>query len=595
MNKTTNRLAVVVILFLIAASCHNAIDRQLDEIEWKISDNPRSAYEQLSEIPANDLNSKSRQARYALLKSLAMDKSYIDVADDSLIQVAVRYYKNGRADRNRMLALYSLGRVQLNAENRTGAIISLLQAKEIAERLDDRHYFGLITKNMASIYGESQDFETELSLYQESAEAFDSIEEPLYAAYSRLGEAVACLSLGKMDVADSILVCLETYAREGQRIELLCFVLRDQAMIQAMPNMKNPEKVVSLYREMATLGYPASVTSDFGTIALAFEHMGQVDSADYYLSLAENTENTLASSVHICNAKFGILSHRKDFELANEQMKKGIEIHNKIVSSQENHLIANAIRDYREQESLHHASLSRYRLILLFLMIVVAVALLCILVQQVLLHRRQVKEKERVLREKEERIEEDLLQISEITDNLQTARRDCTDLALAVNIALQEKISVVKMFADAYSVIQEEPRVKPSDPYRYLDEDPKKKKAEQLESFLQALESFRHDGSLFLLLEDSVNKFRDNLMARFRESCRMVGSGRPLFNESDYRIIMLLFAGVPDKTIAFLVNMTCGAVRTRKTRYKERIAQFMPEDGELYLQALSFQSPNSGV
>ena len=39
------------------------------------------------------------RAKYALLRSMALDKNYIDVADDSLINVAVEWYsRRGDAD-----------------------------------------------------------------------------------------------------------------------------------------------------------------------------------------------------------------------------------------------------------------------------------------------------------------------------------------------------------------------------------------------------------------------------------------------------------------------------------------------------------------
>ena len=114
----------LILLLLVTVSCRKRIDVLFDEIEQVISVNPSSAYEQLQEIDAENLRPESSRARYALLMSVAMDKSYIDVADDSLVQTAVKYYKSHGSISDRMLAWYSLGRVQRNAGNNASLSIA---------------------------------------------------------------------------------------------------------------------------------------------------------------------------------------------------------------------------------------------------------------------------------------------------------------------------------------------------------------------------------------------------------------------------------------------------------------------------------------
>lgn len=76
---------------LFSLSCDRGINEQLDSIEESLSTDPAAAYEKLTSISSKQRGSKSTQARYALLMSLAMDKNYIDTDNDSLIRVAVHY------------------------------------------------------------------------------------------------------------------------------------------------------------------------------------------------------------------------------------------------------------------------------------------------------------------------------------------------------------------------------------------------------------------------------------------------------------------------------------------------------------------------
>jgi hypothetical protein len=52
----------------------------------------------------------------------------------------------------------------------------------------------------------------------------------------------------------------------------------------------------------------------------------------------------------------------------------------------------------------------------------------------------------------------------------------------------------------------------------------------------------------------------------------------------------LFYAGIPDRAIAFLMDMTCPAVRTRKTRYKERLLQEDISDGVFFVREMAKNS-----
>ena len=168
---------------------------------------------------------------------------------------------------------------------------------------------------------------------------------------------------------------------------------------------------------------------------------------------------------------------------------------------------------------------------------------------------------------------------------MQDEKNTQTEMAKAIKELIGEKIAVVKICADAYETVKNDPRVTPHDPYRYLDEDPTKKKIAEMDRFLKALDDIRKDDSLYSLLEESINKWRKDLMLKLRKACGKMT--RPKFSEDDYRIIMLVYAGIPDRTIAFLMDMTCAAVRTRKTRYKERLVQNDIPNGLFYVQEMT--------
>lgn len=240
------------LLFLsMTVSCRKTLDAKLDRIEREINEDPLSAYEHLSELSSKRINTEAKRAKYALLMSMAKDKSYIDEVDDSLVQIAVRYYQKHNDAYHKMLALYSLGRVQYNANNSTAAIVSFTQAKDLAEELKEHHYHGLIMRNMAELYGDSHDYGMEQTYYQASVESFRAIGEQYYAAHSEVGKARSLIAKGEDKQADSILISLEKYAREIDNSWFLSRILKDRALIQT-----NPRTVIKLYQEAELLGFP---------------------------------------------------------------------------------------------------------------------------------------------------------------------------------------------------------------------------------------------------------------------------------------------------------------------------------------------------
>lgn len=582
--RSCSRLLVPIIFALaLSLSCDRRVNEQLDSIEDSLSTDPACAYEKLTSISTKQLRSKSTQARYALLMSLAMDKNYIDTDNDSLIRVAVNYYQDGRNTSYKMLSFYSLGIVQRNAHKTTAAIVSFLKSEELAAELSDYHYLGLVYKNMAALYRKCHDVDQELRYFQKSVAAFDKEGASLYSAYSQLEEARAFMARGMFSHADSVYRKVEAYARNNSEI-LLVEVLMDRAINVISSNAQDARLVISLYEEADIIGGIQKETVDYGTIACAYNLLNVPDSVAHYVSMAESVAKTSLDSVHLCNTLAALYTSQGNFRSANEQYVKGVDIHNRIVFNQEYQKMANAISEYNREEANQQSLLARNRLRMLVFLCLFIIALIIIIVLSINLWQRQVSEKNRIINERDRKIEEDIAQIQEIADELRISRTGQSEMSQRINSLIQDKIAIVKMCADAYEAVKNEKKTK--DPFHYLDEDPLQRKTEQMQQFLSALDKFRNDDSLFSLLEDSVNVSHSNIMANLRVVCSKDVMEKPRFEEDDFRMLMLFYAGIPDRTIAFLMDMSFASVRTRKTRYKERLLRSDIKDGPFFVQEL---------
>ncbi len=108
----------IFLLCLLFAGCgHNSeIDRRLDAAERLMLSAPDSSLLILGKIHSGDLSGKEQKARYALLKSMAFDKNYIDTTTFDVLQPAIDYYLDYGTPDERLRTNFYQGRIFQNRE-----------------------------------------------------------------------------------------------------------------------------------------------------------------------------------------------------------------------------------------------------------------------------------------------------------------------------------------------------------------------------------------------------------------------------------------------------------------------------------------------
>ena len=167
--KASYYLTVIVVLSAFLTSCSDRdVLRTLDDVDTYISERPDSALAVLDSLSGTDIRGREANARFALLYSMALDKNYIDLTDDSLINVAVGWYRrHGTAD-ERLKAWYYQGRVYENAGDNEKAMESFVKAENCASEATDDISKGMLYKVMSGRYTQIFDYE-DGALYNEKA------------------------------------------------------------------------------------------------------------------------------------------------------------------------------------------------------------------------------------------------------------------------------------------------------------------------------------------------------------------------------------------------------------------------------------------
>ena len=161
-------LPLILAIVLLATACSDQrYVAMLNHAEPLIETAPDTALALLDSIDSRRLVGADN-ARYALLRSQALDKNYIDVTNDSLINIAVDYYDNSSNYRYRGMAYYYKARVcYINGEYEQATEL-LTQAEEALRKTEEYNMIALTYSLLSDIYIEQYRFDNAIVLINKS-------------------------------------------------------------------------------------------------------------------------------------------------------------------------------------------------------------------------------------------------------------------------------------------------------------------------------------------------------------------------------------------------------------------------------------------
>ena len=141
-------IPLVSVVLLLSACAESEVEKQLWDVESYIMERPDSALAVLESMDPSLLKTEEDKAHHALLHAMALDKNFIDVADDSLAHIAVDYYSEHGPEKYHARSLYYLGLAYYYQEEYNKAIVEFTKAEKVAESVDSL-YLGFIKNAQA--------------------------------------------------------------------------------------------------------------------------------------------------------------------------------------------------------------------------------------------------------------------------------------------------------------------------------------------------------------------------------------------------------------------------------------------------------------
>ena len=525
-------LCLLLALPFTGCQKHYPVADKLSQAEICMDEEPEAALRVLESIGQSDLHTKEHHARYALLYSQALDKNYIDKTNDSLINIAVDYYRQTDEVRSKFLSYYYKGRIHRNAGENPETMLAFMEAEQLVDALGDDYYAGLLYKQIGLVYKSYYDFPKSLQAHQQAIECFTKANKPIHKIQAQLTLSSIYRSLNEKENSYKVLqnALMESHNLNNQGLVKSCI----SNLILVCIDLEKWEEATQWYQE-----YQKNNGRDYPTIAfygyIARLHAKNQNFKDAFMLLDETWKKTknVQDSINLYHAESQVHQMNGSWEESYRSMAKSISHQNKVIRKSLQQPILTTQMDFLRQELAFQHYKQRTEKVIWMLGIGLVVTLAGIAIYGIRKRMRQ-----RVLRIQAEkaRLEEDL-------EVLQTT---------------QEKTEALKhgLF---------ESKMKELDKLVLVSLKEFKNEESRNRAILKLVQDTKdqiHGNKKNMAnLEKWVNEYKDNVMQHLRSEI-------VLPDESYYELACYLLANFSVNTIALLMDETTNTIYKRRSRIR---------------------------
>ena len=327
--KKTPTILILLFLLLAMIACNDPkpVTDALHRAEALMNEYPDSAWAILNTLSPDEMGQNSTRAHYALLYTQAQDKNYIDEVNDSLISVAVDYYRHTDDVRHKFLSYYYKGRVLANAENYLDATTCYMEAEQLADKVGDDYLVGLLYAELGRIYRLYYDYPKSLEAHQKAAECYERAGKIRHRNYMWLNQSSIYLNINKYDESERFLrMALEAGKNEKDN-DLIESCLGSLVMSCVEQNQMAEAK--ELYEELDLIVDEAYGSPSFmGNLAEMYASEGQFVQAEACVEKGWERVDCCTDSINLYVASSELYSRQGRNDLAYHELLKAMTLQN---------------------------------------------------------------------------------------------------------------------------------------------------------------------------------------------------------------------------------------------------------------------------
>ena len=329
----------------------------LQRAEVLMNEHPDSAWMLLNTLSPDEMGENRTRAHYALLYTQAQDKTYIDETNDSLISVAVDYYRHTDDVRHKFLSHYYKGRVCYNRKDYLSATSCYMEAEQLADEVGDDYLAGLLYGELGRIYLLYYDYSKSLEAYQKSSECYGRAGKISHRDYIWFNLSRTYRNMNQYDDSERWLLKALNSAKETGNRSLVKRAMGNLLMMYV--EQKRILEAKELYGEMKSLvGEDYGSAPFMGRLAQMYMQDGNITQAKIYLESGWLRAETKLDSVGLYISSAEINHMLGENQKAYRELLEGVLLQNQEARKALEQPVLTAQRDYLSEK----LEFERYRL-----------------------------------------------------------------------------------------------------------------------------------------------------------------------------------------------------------------------------------------
>ena len=280
MNRHITLLLALLTIILYSCAEHSTLRDRLYKAESVMEADPKAAMAILDSICTDQLSNDSDKALFALLYSQARDKNYIDVTDDSLVNIAVTYYTGRSDDLHKERANYYLACVKCNAGDYAAGMTAVSEALRIAKALDDDREIARAYELMADLHNATYNSSRSLHYRYLTRQHYRKARLPRETAYSELDLAIGLYNDRQYNRSIALIDSLMPTINGDSLFQAHCLSALVRPLLYTA-DYRRAAKVLAQLKDFT--GIYSLTCQDYANLAELYLYAGDIDKAQFYI------------------------------------------------------------------------------------------------------------------------------------------------------------------------------------------------------------------------------------------------------------------------------------------------------------------------
>jgi hypothetical protein len=274
---------IIVILLIVSCKSHYTKNEMILRAESLLNTAPDSAFQLLTSIPQPKKLPRADYAAWCLQYTHAQYKLYKNIKSDSIIRVAVKYYRKKNLPIQSGTAYYLLGCISKLQNNNKEAMKAYKMAEDILKPTNENNLKGLVDYNIGRIYMQDELFLQSLTYVKQSLTYFVLAKNTKYMAYSyrEISNMYHQLNYPINSVMHLSNMALELSKQAGDSLNYYYILSRQGELLYDKDYVRSKNYILQGYRYFkAQRPYYAAYLS------FIYSKLNKPDSAKYFLQVS---------------------------------------------------------------------------------------------------------------------------------------------------------------------------------------------------------------------------------------------------------------------------------------------------------------------